>query len=448
MRIAVLLALRAVATAPCSASTRTDATEPFFLEPTEFQNNETWSGVGRVDANLGAFQGWHGSGVLISPCHVLTAAHVLVGKDGIGNAEPDPRNFTFTLVTGRPKEKDRKLDESGMVEKKLNVAKIEFIRDGDMKYNMKLGHRINAPTADGDNLTRNDIAVLKLSERVPKKVGDTEVEIYAINQGEIAMENDPGLKTPAVAPAKLKGAGPGTTANAVKVGFGLGGNGENGAVGPMLKREMFNIINGFGDGKTNFADAPTTNRKNPPPKNTLVYDFDRPALDPRKPQNSSKLTNTFNDAVAPNYSVGQLEGSGAPGDSGGPMFQYKDGKKYVVGVTSSSSDTEARFGTITYDTQVQRYAAWIKRVVSKTSDFENPDCPAAQPPNEKSGASRGPTEDDLRDGSSYASVREPVTQQQRIVLGVVTLNQVPAGQETSARVVTDPDTYAGVPASR
>jgi hypothetical protein len=405
LAVSVILTVFLVVTAPppTSAITRTDATKPFFLEPTKFQNNETWSGVGQVIRRAG-FSSGHGSGALISPCHVLTAAHVFFGSSGKGDRPPNLNEFTFKLVTGEPAEKDGKLDLSGLESKEFKVAKID-INPG---YNMKLGHRID-PGNPTKNLTRNDIAVITLAERVPDKIGNTAVEIYAINQGEITDERDPGLITPAVPKATLKGAGPGTTANAVKVGFGQAGNGEGdvSSESDPLKREMFNIVNAFGNGMTNFAN-PTkpdyTYRDNPPPLNTLVYDFDAPTPAGAAGVNSSKLVNTFgapNALAAPNFSVGQLEGSGAPGDSGGPMFQYKDSKRFITGVTSSSSDTLARYGTVIYDTQVQKYAVWIKSVVSKTNDFANPDCPPARP------GGRGAADTSTQDGTDQYAYAVP-----------------------------------------
>src|SRR5262249_34437280 len=135
------------------------------------------------------------------------------------------------------------------------------------------GHRIFKLVKD-DDLTRNDIAIIKLEQPVDV----TKFEPYAINRGEIAEEFDPALRTPLNIPA-----------NAVKVGYGAPGNGPDGSLfndSDGLKREMFNIIDGLGNGKDIFHkktvdlrnpknDNPEI-RNNPPPKNTLLYDFDEP----------------------------------------------------------------------------------------------------------------------------------------------------------------------------
>ena len=361
VRFAIVLCALWCGGALVRAITRTDATKPFYTEPTVFQNNETWNGVGQIVGGISP-----GSGALISPCHVLTAAHVFYGPDGIGEGLPDPKKFNFVLVTGTPAVNAGQV--KGLKARKFAVADAT----PNPGYDPKVGHRIDPmnPKKPNEDLTRNDIAVMTLTKRVPK-----DIEAYAINEnGIIANENDPDVKIPGNLPNN--GAQFGTVPNAVKVGLGNGGNGVDGSVTERykvdgeevkLKREMFNIINSFGDGTTKFANI-NANRDNPPPKNTLLYDFDvvTPPEQAKKGVNfgfnSSKLTNTFNAKKAPNYSVGDLEGSAAGGDSGGPMFQYKDGKgrPFIVGVTSSGSDVSSRTGNVGYDTQVQKYAAWIK----------------------------------------------------------------------------------------
>jgi hypothetical protein len=338
--------LVALVASPVWSVTRSDATAPDYKEPTRFVANETWSGVGLLPGPA--------SGSLISPCHVLTAAHVFFGTDGKGEAPPNPQSSAFTLVTPDPS------DPENPAKFKRTRFRIAEIRLGP-GYSFRRGHRIELPTPPGDTLTRNDIAIMKLTESVPEKikVGNNRVpiDIYAVNKGEIEKENDRNLRTPAV-----------PVANMVKVGFGARGNESGRQVGPGEKGEMFNIIDDFGDGMATFHIPPNPPdpaiRNNPPPKNTVLYDFDHLPRDGEDLVNSSRLLNTFAGVLGqPSYTSGSREGSAAGGDSGGPTFQYKDGKKFIVAVTSSGSDGLSRVGNVGYDTQVQKYKDWIAQVL-------------------------------------------------------------------------------------
>jgi hypothetical protein len=324
----------------------------------------------------------------------LTAAHVFFGTDGKEKTpgfKPEPKNFSFTLVTGRPKVVKGAVDTKGITTMEIHVAKngIKI----HPKYSSKLGHRVEfiRPKPNRADLTRNDIAILVLDRPVPAELGGVKIETYNINRGDIEKENDPSLRTPgdkqAVAPPALK-----PTANAVKVGFGFQGNGDGippvlfGATADGFKREMFNLVDSFGTptfkgnelvglqsfnvakpaGTTFDLSKDPAIRNFPPPLNTIVYDFDAPTQ-AAPGNNSSDLLNTVNGMPGvPSFSVGTREGSASGGDSGGPTFQYKNGDpkmKFITGVTSSGSDGRSRYGTVGYDTQVQKYAPWIDEVV-------------------------------------------------------------------------------------
>src|SRR5262249_50290514 len=162
----------------------------------------------------------------------------------------DPRKSSFVLKTGAPQLKDMEIDDPFEPGKKIKMTEVVGVKETPFKvakiyvnpgYDVKVGHRIDPKNAKQPNedLTRHDIAIMKLTESIDTK----KFEKYDINDGVITDENNPKWQTPAVAPA-----------NVVKVGFGKPGNG-GGAVPPLavLKREMFNMIDAFGDGVKKFA---------------------------------------------------------------------------------------------------------------------------------------------------------------------------------------------------
>jgi hypothetical protein len=168
-----------------------------------------------------------------------------------------------------------------------------------------------------------------------------------LRPGQIPDERDPALTT-------------------VKVRFGLWkGNGTKAVEGKVLddndkattsRRFMLNRVDQWGDGKNTWHTV--GDRNNPPPINTLVYAFNNP----KDGANGSTKLRNFHDAklggaVPPVMIKGtpvQYEGSPAGGDSGRPMFQRKDAESpwVVVGITSSTSDPGARFGSVAYDTRL------------------------------------------------------------------------------------------------
>lgn len=65
-----------------------------------------------------------------------------------------------------------------------------------------------------------------------------------------------------------------------------------------------------------------------------------------------------------------LEGISGPGDSGGPAFLDRDGKRYVVGVSSAQSTRatggrEGVYGVTEYYARVSSYLDWIARIIEE-----------------------------------------------------------------------------------
>lgn len=209
-----------------------------------------------------------------------------------------------------------------------------------------------------------DLSVLLLA----KPVAAEKYETYKVNNGKrgegIVDETDPKLKT-------------------VKVGNGTPGNGAIGAdrtaVFDRSTRIAQNVVDDIGDGlkmwNSNTARYRDINGQPifvRPPANTLVYDFDDPNnKDPAAPETSLKNRKDGSDVKT------EKEGLPAPGDSGGPLFQFNEkGEPILIGVTSSSlsssynsfikkpqdpSVANSAFGDIAFDTRVQSYFDFIKK---------------------------------------------------------------------------------------
>ncbi|MDW8105432.1 MAG: trypsin-like serine protease [Armatimonadota bacterium] len=140
------------------------------------------------------------------------------------------------------------------------------------------------------------------------------------------------------------------------VGYGLGGNGLTGysasAYPYGTKRAMQNVIDLIIDAQGAINPEGTF----------LLSDFDSP----------SGNTNTlapFSSEPTPL----QLEGMGAPGDSGGPVFILQDNRWYVAGVHSFISGldgaADASYGDILGSTRVSSYNSWIVSVVPEPSSL-------------------------------------------------------------------------------
>jgi hypothetical protein len=287
----------------------------------EAKGNDTAATKATEWTGVGLFPNGPGSGVLIDSTHVLTAAHVFFGADGTGPALAPTFTTTFVLV---------------------DPTNGQFVSFNSQPYGQ--GGIAIAPgflnpdgSGGGHRVVGNDLAVVTLTTAV-----DTNKwSFYPYNTGQIPDERVPMPQ-----------------GKEVLVGFGATGDGT-GLIGftGNTKRQAFNNVDQFGDGTTTWTAVGDRtlygNIDPPPPRNTLVFDFDQPGQ-----ANMSTLVNAVMPAMS--TAVGAMEGSVVGGDSGGPLFETgPDGKFYIVGITSSGSDTQGRFGSLAYATRVQSFASFI-----------------------------------------------------------------------------------------
>jgi hypothetical protein len=143
------------------------------------------------------------------------------------------------------------------------------------------------------------------------------------------------------------------------VGYGLTGTGTTGFINNTYgtKRAMRNVIDLIilPDGTIN------------PNGTILLSDFDSPA-------GTNNSLGPWGSSPTPL----DLEGMGAPGDSGGPVFILEGGVWYIAGVHSFIGDlgppagngqVDARYGDILGSTRVSSYAGWINSVVPEPASM-------------------------------------------------------------------------------
>jgi len=279
-----------------------------------------WLGIGQIAT--GGFLKGVSTGTLIDATHVLTCAHTFFqdAENGMGALIPNNANFTFTLPEIEPGGSGKDNIFSALT---VNIYP-DFMDDQKKgKGHRKVGF---------------DIAIVTLDRPVPAD----KTTFYTYNTPKLIQdERDPKW---------TKGDG------TVKIGFGKAGDGNGGSTEPSgFKRIISNAVDQFG-GQNKLWATKNVNRDDPPPANTLVYDFSDPTM-----ATSSDLTNAITGKTS---AATDREGSPASGDSGGPMFMKLDGKWILVGLTSSGTDDKSRYGTVAYDTRVQSYATWISATIA------------------------------------------------------------------------------------
>jgi V8-like Glu-specific endopeptidase len=264
-----------------------------------------WDGVGTV--TNGFPDG--GTGTLLDPFHVLTAAH-LVANLPAGHAVSFHVNGIDRVVSS------------------IAIAP---------------GYVGGAPlvTSDGTTTTRDysvndraDLAVLTLSSPI------TGVTTWGYNGGSLVES---------------------TAGNAHLAGYGYGGdgtNGENGTLYPFgTKREAINVLDRIITSSTTLAgrtvSEPSGNRNDILPGSVVAWDFD----------NTSTNGPLGGPALLPNS--GPVEGDIANGDSGAPVFQFDSSlNQYVItGVAIDGTDDLTRFGEISWATRTADYSSFIASAV-------------------------------------------------------------------------------------
>lgn len=111
-------------------------------------------------------------------------------------------------------------------------------------------------------------------------------------------------------------------------------------------------------------------------------DFGPAGEPPRRSDGKTRaVTNTIDSVDADTLSVRldqsgdqtDLEGVGAPGDSGGPMFVTVDGRDFVAGISSASAGgPPGAYGTRDIYARVSTASDWIDEVIANPEPFGHP----------------------------------------------------------------------------
>ncbi len=154
------------------------------------------------------------------------------------------------------------------------------------------------------------------------------------------------------------------TAGAVTlVGYGVGGNGVNGADPAQpgafpfgTRRAATNLIDLITTAPNTLVTDAYGQSANLPP-GLLAYDFDNNTTQTGGPLGGG--------------AIGANEGTITSGDSGGPMFQFDTarGQYVITGISIDSTDATDRFGEIAWGTRVSTYAPFLATAIPEPTSL-------------------------------------------------------------------------------
>jgi hypothetical protein len=258
-------------------------------------SNSSWDGVGTI-----VVSGFNpGTATLIDSTHLLTAAHLVY--DGATQTAFSPSQVSFTL--------------DGNTFSVSNVAV-------DPNYT---GTGSSDATSD-----RYDIAVVTLTKPI------TNVTTYAYNTGTVNEL---------------------TAGSAYMVGYGVGGDGTNGANPSQFpfgtKRLGETNLSLVTTSPQNLTDSYGASATLPP--GVIAWDFVQ--YDPTAP--GGPPVGPLGDTA-----VGPDEADSTNGDSGGPIFQWDaaTGQYIITGISIDGIDSLSRFGDISWATEVSAYSGFIDSI--------------------------------------------------------------------------------------
>lgn len=268
--------------------------------------NATYAPTGFVSVNIGGGSFVLGSGVLIAPDWVVTAAHVVTSMTGT-TANPGASPYAAAQVT---------------------FGQGAAIPTNTLTGTYGVSQIVTAPGWNYDYAEGDDLALIHLTTSVAN-----------------------------VTPAKLftSSLGSEKTLKATLVGYGLTGNGTTGAVTQdLVRRATTNTIDAFGGDTTSgptggFSLAGLSS-------NILFEDFDNPL----------NANNSSMGAAAPTT----FEGLSGEGDSGGGLYVDVSGQTYIAGITSFgtvftnfSGSINSGYGDIAGFTRITPFSSFIAATV-------------------------------------------------------------------------------------